>query len=98
LATVKRDVPLDRGVDDLAYHGPRRDVAGDLFARLNFRRLSQDLAFSATESPDTTVGQQAKASEDRRQQFRTVQSMEELAAAVAACQQAGCFAFDTETT
>ena len=51
LATIKRDVPLDLTLDDLAYHGPDESALTALFTRLEFTKLIEKLNLHADVAP-----------------------------------------------
>jgi DNA polymerase-1 len=43
LATVKRDVPVDVSLENLAFQGPNREKLEQLFSELNFTQLLKTL-------------------------------------------------------
>ncbi len=68
LVTIRADVPIEAGLDDLAYRGPDRARCYELFASLGFRSLVNDYAPTAA-----TVARD----------YRHVESVEEVRALAA---------------
>jgi DNA polymerase-1 len=90
LVTIVRDMPLAVGLGDLAHRPRDRGRLQEILLRYQFKTHLEELA---AEGGPATAGEGID-----RSRYRTVRTAEELEAAVAACRQAGRFAFDTETT
>ncbi|MCP4902200.1 MAG: DNA polymerase I, partial [bacterium] len=85
LATIRTDVPVQLGLDDLALNFPPPvDAARDLFSELEFRSLLSEF------------GGEMNAID--RSHYRTISSEEDLADLRTTLERAQRFAFDTETT
>ena len=91
LVTIKCDVPLDFGLDDMAVLEPDWSALETRFASYRFRRLlalAQE-KLGADAAPTSKVDRTA---------YRTISTPDELEALVQDLKKAGRFAFDTETT
>lgn len=51
LAAIKRDVPLDISLSDVAYHGPDRPALAACFRRLEFFGLAKKMGLDGEEAP-----------------------------------------------
>ncbi len=92
LVTIRTDVPADllpATLADLAPKGPDVPVLRDLLLRWQFRQHLAEL--DAARPPPASAGLD-------RSRYRTIRTLDDLDAALAACRAAGRFAFDTETT
>jgi DNA polymerase-1 len=85
LVTVVTDLTLPLHPQDLAYPGVDEAKARETFKALGFQGLTKEFTQSAQQA-----GTERK--------YRAATSLEDLAAAVAACRAAGRFGLDTETT
>ncbi|WP_136604183.1 DNA polymerase I [Paenibacillus dokdonensis] len=64
LATIYREVPLDKSFDDMNFDGLKEDTAGPALAKLEFKSLLERLSFKADGgSSDQPVQEQAPAKE-----------------------------------
>jgi DNA polymerase-1 len=88
LATIKTDVPMTQGPDDLANREPDREALIDWFTRLEFRSWLDEMLGDG--------GAPAAAPADTRYDIVTEQSA--FDGWLARLEQAELFAFDTETT
>ncbi|APZ44453.1 DNA polymerase I [Acidihalobacter ferrooxydans] len=90
LVTVKLDVPLEQGPDDLVPSAPDTDTLRALFTRLEFNTWLQELNGGGETAEDTAT--QATG------HYECVLDDAELAVWIERLKQAEVFAFDTETT
>ena len=91
LVTIKCDVPVDFGLEDIAVREPDWKALEARFATYRFRRF-------LTMVQDKLGDDQASTSKVDRSKYRTVVSSEDLSELVSQLKGAGRFAFDTETT
>ncbi|BFH64444.1 DNA polymerase I [Paenibacillus azoreducens] len=64
LATIYREVPLDKSFDDMVFNGLKEDTAGPALAKLEFKSLLERLSFKADGShSDHSEQEQAPAKE-----------------------------------
>ncbi|MWV44004.1 DNA polymerase I [Paenibacillus sp. HJL G12] len=64
LATIYREVPLDKSFDDMNFNGLKEETAGPALAKLEFKSLLERLSFKADGSnPDHPAQEQAPAKE-----------------------------------
>ncbi|GIP27834.1 DNA polymerase I [Paenibacillus sp. J23TS9] len=64
LATIYREVPLDKSFDDMNFDGLKEDTAGPALAKLEFKSLLERLSFKADgRSSDQPAQEQAPAKE-----------------------------------
>ncbi len=84
LVTIRTDVPLDVGFDDLRRREIDREKAADIFQRLEFHRLLEEIGGTAAE--------------EEEREYALVRTTEELSDVAAMLEESGRFAFDTETT
>jgi len=97
LATIRTDLDLDVSDTDLAYNGPNPEKLTSILRELEFRKLlSQIPATADLLASHESGGDEATGSE--RGVYTTVNTEEALKETIAACKEAGLFAFDTETT
>jgi len=93
LATIKQDVALDLGVEDLRPAAPDVDTLKELYRRLEFKRLLEELSTGDNEpvtvpaSPDAQPGK-----------YECVLTTEAFETWLDRLQDAELIAFDTETT
>ena len=88
LVTIKCDVALDVGPDDLARTAPDRSQLRDLFSELEFKTwLAEILA-----------GEDGEAQQKPSTDYQTVLDRKQLSAWIKRLGEAEVFAFDTETT
>jgi DNA polymerase-1 len=88
LVTIKRDVELDVGPDELQPRAPDNDQLRGLYSDLEFKTWLSEILAGSEESPQ----QAAKAD------YETVTDKKRLTAWIKRLKQAQYFAFDTETT
>jgi DNA polymerase-1 len=93
LATIRCDVPLEAGLDDLVRHEPDRDALRALYTRLEFKGELAALLDGGETAPETGAGTTAEALT-----VDTVLDEQAFAAWLEALGQAELIAFDTETT
>jgi DNA polymerase-1 len=84
LVTIRRDVPLDPGFDELPHYEPDPAKVAEVFRRLGFLSLLKK------------VEQSAAVAQSR--DYRCVRTEAELDALIVALRAAGSFAIDSETT
>jgi DNA polymerase I len=99
LATIRCDVELESGIDDLQMRAPDAAALRELYTQLEFntwlRQLDANAAASATDdapAAHTAVGARTDA------EYETVLTQKQLDAWMKRLKQAELFAFDTETT
>lgn len=92
LATIKTDVPLDLGLDDLHHGEPDLPALVSLFQELEFKSWVDELA------TQTDVEVATAAAEPLETDYQIVTDENALAEWVERLTQAELFAFDTETT
>jgi DNA polymerase-1 len=93
LATLRDDVPVGLGLDDLALRPADRARAHALFKSLGFRSLTEEFAADDAEDADPESRPEAGA----RGAYETILDAEALERVVTACRGAEGFAVDTET-
>jgi len=91
LATIRCDIALDNGPDDLRVQAPDAARLRELYTGLGFNRLLEEIDSGA----DATAGTHRTGVEV---DYETVLMQSQLDDWLARLQQAGQFAFDTETT
>ncbi|MGB0640699.1 MAG: 5'-3' exonuclease H3TH domain-containing protein, partial [Myxococcota bacterium] len=91
LVTIKCDVPLDFGLQDIAVQEPDWLALDERFGNYRFRRFS---AWARENLGDDAPS----GSKVDRSKYRTIVSGEDLTGLVASLTAAGRFSFDTETT
>lgn len=96
LATIRCDVPLEVGVQDLRHREPDLRALRELLQRLEFSSWLAQLP-QAEDSPQGTAGAEGQA-HGRTRDYRTVLTETELEEWLGRLAQAELFAFDTETT
>ena len=98
LVTLKCDVELEYGPDDLVRIEPDHAVLEDHYQRWGFRSWLADT--HKNKSQDTTTQQTPAAgtSEESSQDYETIFSQQQLDKWLVALEKAELFAFDTETT
>ena len=92
LATIRCDVELDVTPDGLQRQGQDNDTLQQLYTRLNFSRWLDELAGGAAEAIPATAAGTAEPD------YETLLTAAQLDPWLQRLQQAGTFAFDTETT
>ncbi|NIP44867.1 MAG: DNA polymerase I [Gammaproteobacteria bacterium] len=88
LVTIKRDVELDVGPEDLQRQAPDNDRLRDLYAELEFKTWLSEIL----EGSEQSSAQAARAN------YETVTDAKRLATWIKRLKQSEYFAFDTETT
>ncbi|KHF36501.1 DNA polymerase I [Paenibacillus sp. P1XP2] len=63
LATIYREVPLDKSFDDMIFDGLKEESAGPALAKLEFKSLLERLSFKGDGASDPSGPQQAPAKE-----------------------------------
>ncbi len=84
LVTIRTDVPLDPGLDELAHYEPKNEDVAAFFRRMGFLSLLKKVE----QGPQKDVARD----------YRTVKSDAELDAMIAELRAGGAFALDSETT
>ncbi|MDH3626199.1 MAG: DNA polymerase I [Acidobacteriota bacterium] len=99
LATLCYEVPIPMELEELAVRPPDRALAHRLFKSFGFRRLTEEFAGDAPETPDVpgVAGESAPVSEAPGGRYAMISTAKELADVVKAARAAGRFAIDTET-
>lgn len=92
LATLRRDVPLDVELDDLASKEPDKTQLKALFREFEFRRLLAEID-DPWDAPDDPAQAPARAGD-----YETVRTAKQLEEVVQAIRKAKTFCLDTETT
>lgn len=95
LATIRCDVELDQGDDDLRMRAPDSAALRELYKHLEFNTWLRQLDESAGATPAEPVADTSRATEN---DYETVFTQTQLDAWIARLQKAELFAFDTETT
>jgi len=95
LTTIRCDVDLDAGPETLQMQAPDIDQLRELYTDLGFTRLLEELGSEPAESSEADGDTSAGMDEP---DYETVLSQAQLDAWLKRLQQAGVFAFDTETT
>ncbi len=90
LATIHCDVPLEHGPRELHRREPDRERLQALYRRLEFNRLLEELLAEEKNPADAAAATTAN--------YETILSLATLDGWLERLQQAGTFAFDTETT
>ena len=91
LTTIRRDIKLDDGPGDLQMQAQDSERLRELYTQLDFTRLLEELDSGA----DSTAGADRAGIEAA---YETVLTEAQLDRWLQRLQQAGLFAFDTETT
>ncbi len=91
LVTIRVDIPLDTGPEDLLRQAPDIPRLGALFRDLEFRTLSA--RFSGDEAPGTASGETAV-----EREYRAITSLEDLDRFIARMTDAELISVDTETS
>ncbi len=95
LVTIKLDVPLDQGPNDLALAQPDRDTLRQLYTELEFKSWLAELLDG--EGAEEAVAEQAHAPEHETS-YETIFDNEALERWIARLEAAELYAIDTETT
>lgn len=106
LATIKVDVALDVGLDDLHLREPDREKLAELYSLLEFKSWLDDLQrdakrveLSSAEAPEAVAEQPAAAEQAPLElQYETILDQERFAVWLEKLKNAKLIAFDTETT
>ncbi|MDQ2076226.1 DNA polymerase I [Marinimicrobium sp. ABcell2] len=94
LATIKTDVPLELGLDDLTLGEEDPQALLELFQEMEFKSWVNELA----DRDEVDVSAATVEPEKLDTQYDVITDAKDLAAWVEALEQAELFAFDTETT
>ncbi len=86
MVTIHMDVPIETGLDTLKFEPPDVDALRTLYEELEFKSELQALGLETTSEPQV------------EKHYRTILTLDELVAEIAALRQADGFAIDTETT
>ncbi|MBU6961310.1 DNA polymerase I [Pseudomonas sp. CVAP len=99
LATIKVDVPLEVGLDDLHLREPDREKLAELYTLLEFKSWFEDVQREAKRAGQEVVAavEEAVADSDGPQ-YTTVLTQADFDVWLKKLQNAKLFAFDTETT
>ena len=87
LVTIKTDVTIDTGIEDLRRREPDPERVIDALNALDFRSLAEELVPGGGGAPEA-----------ESRDYRLLLNKEDLDAAIAEMRKAGVFAVDTETT
>ncbi|MFJ2365223.1 DNA polymerase I [Pseudomonas sp. NPDC087697] len=99
LATIKIDVPLDVGLDDLHLREPDREKLAELYTLLEFKSWFEELQREAKRTGQEVVAvvEETMADEDGPK-YTTILTQADFDIWLKKLQNAKLFAFDTETT
>lgn len=89
LVSIRKDVPIDLTIDELRFNGLNTEKAVEYFNSLEMNSIIRDY-FSET-------AQQENSTEHEKKNYKTIRTHEELSTMIKELEQAGLFAFDTET-
>ncbi len=89
LVTIRRDVPIDLTIDELRFNGLNTEKAVEYYNSLEMNSIVRDYF------PETA--QLESSTEHEKKDYRTIRTHEELSIMIKELEQAGLFAFDTET-
>jgi DNA polymerase-1 len=84
LVTIRRDVPIDPGFDEMPRYEPDPKLAAEFFRKMGFVSFVKKL--------------EGAAAKEETRSYHTVRSEDELAAMLSKLRAAGAFALDSETT
>lgn len=99
LATIKVDVPLDIGLDDLHLREPDREKLAELYTLLEFKSWFEEVQRDAKRTGQEVVAAVEEAvTGDDGPQYTTVLTQADFDVWLKKLQNATLFAFDTETT
>ncbi len=98
LTTIARDAPVDLDLEACRFGEYDRQAVVDLLTELEFFSVVQRLPAPGARGPSPIEGVDGAKSEEGDAAYRVVQTEQELEAMLAALEEAGGFAFDTETT
>lgn len=103
LTTIKCDVELELGINDLAMREPQREKLKEIYTELEFKTWLKNLstdAGTADDAPTTpaAVGEQAVTKEKPAGNYETVLDKKAFQRWLKKLEKAEQFAFDTETT
>ncbi|TVT82250.1 DNA polymerase I [Pseudomonas sp. H3(2019)] len=99
LATIKVDVPLDIGLDDLHLREPDREKLAELYTLLEFKSWFEEVQRDAKRAGQEVVAAVEEAvTGDDGPQYTTVLTQADFDVWLKKLQNATLFAFDTETT
>ena len=101
LATIKIDVPLDIGLDDLQMREPDHDKLAELYTLLEFKSWFEDNQRDAKRSGQQVaapVAQEEPAAAAAEINYKTILTQADFDLWLKKLQDAKLFAFDTETT
>ena len=104
LATIRLDVELERGIDDLTLNEPDEGALAQMYTDMEFKTWAKELADGM--SPLQTRAAQggappesaAPANAPTDSEYQTITTMPELEKWIGELESADLFAFDTETT
>lgn len=104
LATIRLDVELEQGIEDLVLKSPDEKALAELYSELEFRTWSKELADGmsplqtrASQGGGSATEDTASAATDSSN-YHTITTAAELDKWIAKLEKAELFAFDTETT
>ncbi|POA35148.1 MULTISPECIES: DNA polymerase I [unclassified Pseudomonas] len=99
LATIKVDVPLDVGLDDLHLREPDREKLAELYTLLEFKSWFEEVQRDAKRAGQEVVAAVEEAvTGDDGPQYTTILTQADFDVWLKKLQNATLFAFDTETT
>ncbi|MFP5507121.1 MAG: DNA polymerase I [Gammaproteobacteria bacterium] len=99
LATIRCNVELESGIDDLQMRAPDTAALRELYTQLEFNTWLRQLDANAAESSPGAAAPAAQAgAEATSADYETVLTQQQLDAWIKRLKQAELFAFDTETT
>ena len=98
LATIKIDVPLDIGLEDLHLKAPDCDKLIELYAELEFKSWIAEVEREAKRAGQVIVHEEPMTSTDSEVQYETILDQARFDVWLKKLQDAKLIAFDTETT
>ncbi|NMY74006.1 DNA polymerase I [Pseudomonas sp. WS 5071] len=98
LATIKIDVPLDIGLEDLHLKAPDCDKLIELYTELEFKSWIAEVEREAKRSGQVIVHEEPMTSTDSEVQYETILDQARFDVWLKKLQDAKLIAFDTETT
>ena len=104
LATIRLDVELEQGIDDLTLNEPDEDALAQMYTDMEFKTWARELAdgMSPLQTRAAQGGAPAESAAPAElptdSEYQTITTMPELEKWIGKLESADLFAFDTETT
>jgi len=98
LATIRKDVPLDIGIDDLARREPDKEALRAILKKYELAALGRRLLGDHFEGSETEDETPLKTLADVRHNYVCVKTPEQVQSLLTTLANAGEWSFDTETT